>query len=164
MYGERSRVHTESTQTAPSAVQDEPLPSLRGSRKRSAQQLTAIPGWMIRGPGRRPAAAALSRLASQISLWGALGDTSHSAKRMTWTGGRRKRVSLAAGWVTDLRPVADAAGQIGWPVDCMPLETSTGVFPLRHCAPDSKKSTMPSSSHSGPDLVTRSAVARLSYR
>ena len=41
--------------------------------------------------------------------------------------------------------LAMPVAEIGWPFDCSPPDTLTGVDPSRHGAPDSKKSTAPPS-------------------
>jgi hypothetical protein len=44
--------------------------------------------------------------------------------------------------------LAMPVAEMGWPFDCRPPDTFTGVVPSRQVAPDSKKSTAPPSSHS----------------
>jgi hypothetical protein len=51
-------------------------------------------------------------------------------------------------WAGVVAAVLVPVAAMGWPLDCRPPDTLTGLSPSRHGAPDSKKSTAPPSGHS----------------
>ena len=51
-------------------------------------------------------------------------------------------------WWQTSQTLAMPVAEIGWPFDCSPPDTFTGVEPSRHGAPELKKSAAPPSSQS----------------
>ena len=58
-----------------------------------------------------------------------------------------RRASPRRCWQTS-QMLAMPVAAIGWPFDCRPPDTLTGVVPSRHVAPERKKSPAPPSSQS----------------